>query len=522
MYYARVSFAVGIFPPQLFEYKIPAELAAAVHEGSWVEAVFAHRRLWGVVDNISQTPQFHGKHHELLTAAPSDSELRCWALALSRRLAACYAASLAQAYKTAVAFPFSLERKHSGPHAPDMNEAAAVKNNIALSAQQQEALQTLTENSVGSSKPVYLWGPAGSGKTYVLLRLIQELLRQGRSAIYLVPEISLTPQFIELLQRELSGGHVIAAWHSGVARSRKKTVWEDILAGKTRLVLGTRSAVFLPLKNLGAVILDEEQDGSYKQEMPAPCYHAGEVALWRAKNEKAMAVFASATPSIECYRAIKNGEMICAGLDERYCARPMPIVKILPFEKQDDGLDEAIVTEVKKTIAAGRHVLIYHNRRGFSRILRCEKCKTPVVCSQCRLPLTLHKLQTSDFRLQTSDIKIEGQTKEATHEPANSQTRKLANILRCHHCGIRKNVPQQCAVCGAPAELLKAAGFGTQKIASEIEKLSGCPVSRLDRDTAKHSEPIYADFKSGQSKILVGTKLVAKGWHFQIGRACEK
>ncbi|MBI2071228.1 MAG: primosomal protein N' [Elusimicrobia bacterium] len=478
--YAAVSFPIGLFPPKLFEYKIPEALRGQVQSGSWVLAPFRRRGLWGAVAEIYAEARFGGPHGEIIESVTWPDAIRLRTLALAKKMARHYAAGLAHAFKTALPFPRLLPQ--------ETRPSAAIQSTGAdpeLNDEQRQAFEALLHHAGEGRRQIYLWGPTGSGKTYVLLAFIKKLLAQNRSVIYMVPEIALTPQFLELFESELTLGPAFACWNSRVSGAQKKTLWNRMLSGEIRFVLGTRSAVFLPLTGLGAVIIDEEQDSSFKQETPPPAYHARDVALWRAEEEEALAVFASATPSLECYHAIEAGLLPAVRLEHRFGGSTLPAVRLESLSGPVDGLDAGLIQTIRATIETNRHVLVYHNRRGFNRVLTCEHCKTSVLCNQCQLPLTLHR-------------------------------EEAAVTLRCHHCGIRKKPPESCPRCRAPKEHLKPKGVGTQRIAQDIEEALGLKILRLDRDTAKTSAPIYAEFKAGQSKILVGTKMVTKGWNFPL------
>ncbi|MEK7287190.1 MAG: primosomal protein N', partial [Elusimicrobiota bacterium] len=419
-------------------------------------------------------------------------------LGMAQFLASQYGTSLAQAAKNILSASQVLALSAEGSPTQSIWRTGQSQKPPELTDEQAQALRGLRE-AAQTGRPSYLWGPTGSGKTFVLLGWIQGLLSQGRSAIYLVPEISLTPQFLEFFEKHLPEGTPFALWSSSVNPAKKKALIGAIARGEIRLILGTRSAVFLPLKNLGAIILDEEQDASFKQESPPPCYHAREAALERMRREGIALALASATPSLECYHAIKEGTIAAVRLGARYGASRPAGVRILALDHRPHSQEEELLRKVRETAESGHHCIIYLNRRGFSRTLVCQVCRKSILCGQCDLPLTLHK----ETGLSSSTI------------PALAPTGSRALLsLRCHHCGTRRKIPPSCPGCQAPSAKLTATGIGTQQIAETFQKALGLPVLRLDRDTSKNSQSIYSDFKSGQAKVLVGTKLVAKGWHF--------
>ncbi len=476
--FASVSLNIGIFPPRNFEYAVPEELKEKIQRGSLVWVPFRNRKRWGIVEDISPNPTFHGHHAPIGQIIELPQSMLADQLPVISWLSEYYLCSLALAAQTAIPLKFFMGRDFPSQAALITAEGGA---SPALNATQQEAFLKMVQNWQQERKPTYLLGPTGSGKTYVLLAFILELLKENRSAMYLVPEITLTPQFIETFTKELPRGTPIAIWTSKTSLPLKKKIYEEILSGKLRFVIGTRSAVFLPLPNLGTIILDEEQDGSFKQETPAPCYHAREVALWRAKTQNAMAIFASATPSLECYREIQENRILKIELSERYLSKSLPKITIT---EQGSRKKETIplLEIIREKVTQGEQVLVFHNRRGYVRSLKCESCKLPLLCQYCELPLTLHKNGTDQ--------------------------------LRCHHCGVHKKVPTACPACNQNTLTFYGLGLGTQKIEQEIRNALNVKVLRLDKETSKDAHQILSEFKKGDTPVLVGTKLITKGLHY--------
>ncbi|MEK6544383.1 MAG: primosomal protein N', partial [Elusimicrobiota bacterium] len=397
-----------------------------------------------------------------------------------------YIATWAQSVQTALPVRLFLGNRRPGfpGRANPWIHTAQGRNKIDLSIAQQGAWQSIRDSYGTTKKPVYLWGPTGSGKSFVLLKFMSELIAQGKGSIYLVPEIALTPQFARMFAEQLPDGARIAIWSSKTPEAAKRGIYEALLAGTIDAVLGTRSAIFLPMKDLGAIIIDEEQDSSFKQETPSPAYHARDVALWRVGHQSAIAIFASATPSLECYSMMQENIMLKAKIAGRYGNAGMPTIRVTKLYRPQHPVNRDVIDAIKETVEAGGQALVFHNRRGFVRTLCCQACGKYVDCTRCDLPLTLHNTDDGSKR------------------------------LKCHHCGLRKNVPTACPDCGSAKSPLAERGMGTQKIAREIEAFLNIKTLRLDKDTTGDAQAIYRDFESGAYKVLIGTKIITKGWHF--------
>ncbi|MBO5953138.1 MAG: primosomal protein N' [Oscillospiraceae bacterium] len=326
-----------------------------------------------------------------------------------------------------------------------------------------------------------LYGVTGSGKTSVYLKLIRSCLDTGRSAIFLVPEIALTPLLLGLLAAHF--GETVAVLHSSLPAGERYDQWKRIRAGDARVVVGTRSAVFAPCVDLGLIILDEEQEHSYKSEN-TPRYAAREVALWRGLKEKALVLLGSATPSVETMHHAKTGTYGLYTLTERYNGRPLPQVEIVDMRQQlQEGnelsfsgyLQEAILDTAK----AGKQTILFLNRRGNSRALVCVDCREAPECPRCSARLTYHS--------------------------ANER-------LMCHYCGHSQRTPEGCPKCGGG---LKRLGTGTQRVQQELQSLfPDIPALRMDTDTVNAvntHEAILAQFEEQKIPVLIGTQMVAKG-----------
>jgi primosomal protein N' (replication factor Y) len=326
-----------------------------------------------------------------------------------------------------------------------------------------------------------LYGITGSGKTSVYIKLIQSCLDQGKAAMLLVPEIALTPQLLGLLAAYF--GESVAVLHSSLAPGERYDQWKRVRSGEAKVVVGTRSAVFAPCECPGLIILDEEQEHSYKSEN-SPRYDAREVAIFRGMKERALVLLGSATPSIESMYRAKSGLYRLYRLQNRYNGRPLPEVSIVDMRDElkmgnDLSLSYPLREAIHDTAHAGKQSILLLNRRGASRALVCVDCRETPSCPRCDLRLTYHS--------------------------ANGR-------LMCHYCGHSQPMPERCPQCGGP---LKTIGTGTQKVQQELEFLFPEMVSdRMDADTVNAvntHEKILEHFQSENVPVLIGTQMVAKG-----------
>ena len=353
---------------------------------------------------------------------------------------------------------------------------------LALNNEQQSAFEGLHQQMREDPPGVaLLYGVTGSGKTSVYLKLIRQCLDDGKAAMLLVPEIALTPQLLSLLVAHF--GQTVAVLHSSLSVGERYDQWKRVRSGEARVIVGTRSAVFAPSSQLGLIILDEEQEHSYKSEN-SPRYSAKEVAIWRGFKENALILFGSATPSVESMYHAKQGQYRLYRLKERFGSRPLPRVQMVDMREEikmgnDLAFSGALLEAIRDTRNAGKQTILFLNRRGASRALQCVECGEAPECPRCSARLTYHS--------------------------ANGR-------LMCHYCGFSRPTPKRCPVCDGP---LKAVGTGTQKVQQELLEL--CPdmeVDRMDSDTvsaANTHEKILDHFKNDHVPVLIGTQMVAKG-----------
>ena len=360
-------------------------------------------------------------------------------------------------------------------------QPAKLDGPLVLSDVQQAAFAGLCQQ-MDAEKPgtALLYGVTGSGKTAVYIKLIQRALEEGKQAMLLVPEIALTPQLLGLMAAYF--GDTVAVLHSSLPAAERYDQWKRVKAGEANVVVGTRSAVFAPCPNLGLVILDEEQEHSYKSES-SPRYSAREIALWRGIKENALVLLGSATPSVESMFYAKSGIYSLYTLKERFGGRKLPKVQIVDMKEElrggnDSSLSYQLQDAIGQTTESGKQSILFLNRRGNSRALVCVDCRSIPECPRCNVRLTFHS--------------------------ANSR-------LMCHYCGHSEPAPTRCQ-CGGP---MKQMGTGTQKVQEELERLfPGISVDRMDTDTVSAvntHEKILDHFKNENIPVLIGTQMVAKG-----------
>ncbi len=359
----------------------------------------------------------------------------------------------------------------------EMGGELAVSKQVELSSHQEAAIGRI--NAAGRGI-FYLHGVTGSGKTEVFLQVAREMLRTGRGLIYLVPEISLTHQVVDVFQAVLD--EKVAVLHSGLTPSQRLKAWKQLLDGEIRSVIGARSAVFAPVQNLGLIVIDEEHEGSYKSGT-TPRYHARQVAMHRCHTEEAALVMGSATPSLEAFHYMKSGKLESLNLPERLSGGSMPAVEIQDLRGESVPLSRPLITEIRRTHAAGRQTILFLNRRGFSYFFHCRSCGFEMKCKNCSVSLTFHKQK---------------------------------NSMVCHYCGYRTRPPQVCPECGSVE--VGYSGFGTERIEEEIERIfPELTMRRVDTDSVRNKrrlKEILDDFHSGRIDILLGTQMVAKGLNF--------
>lgn len=351
---------------------------------------------------------------------------------------------------------------------------------------QKLAVEAIVESiQAREHRPFLLFGVTGSGKTEVYLRAAAAALSHGRQVLYLVPEIALATQVIGKLRERFGAG--VAVMHSELTARERLQTFARIREGESPVVLGARSAVFAPFESLGLIVVDEEHDGGYKQDT-APRYHAKRLALFLGRHHQCPVVLGSATPSIESFFDAEEERLTLLTLPERAASATLPHVDVVDLKEgyrygNPSILSEQLLSEMTTTIEAGNQIILFLNRRSFAPFVICRDCGHRMMCPRCAVSLSFHR-------------------KEA--------------ILKCHHCGFRLRPPERCPDC--QGSRLTPMGIGTEKVEEAIrEAFPGAVVDRLDRDVARHKgalEETLALFRSGQTQVLVGTQMVAKGLDF--------
>ena len=369
----------------------------------------------------------------------------------------------------------------------DLYSSIPLKNEpITLTQEQQAAYDALLPKLEDDAPhSALLYGVTGSGKTLVFLKLIARCLEQGRRALVLVPEISLTPQMILRLKSQF--GRRVAVQHSALNHTERLLQWQMIQDGGADIVVGTRSAIFSPLENIGLIIIDEEQEHTYRSES-TPRYSAHEVARQRAAENGALLLLASATPSTESFYAAQHGRTQLVRLTQRYGGNPLPTVQIVDMRAElaagnPREISLSLEDAIRRNLDAGKQTILLLNRRGYQTMAQCEDCREVLKCTKCSVPMVYHK---------------------------------AAHKVLCHYCGSQMEPPTVCPACGGK---LQYRGFGTQKAEEELAKLfPDARVLRMDQDStaAKDAhEKLLARFSNHEYDIMVGTQMVAKGLDFE-------
>ena len=362
------------------------------------------------------------------------------------------------------------------------------ENQLKLSIAQQSAFEAIQENLI-EKEVCLLHGVTSSGKTEIYTKLIEEYIAKGKQVLYLLPEIALTTQLVGRLRAHF--GNKVAVFHSKYSNNERVEVWNQVLENseKAQIVIGARSALFLPFQDLGFIIVDEEHEQTYKQVDPAPRYHARDAAIVLANLQKAKVLLGSATPSMETYYNAKSGKYGFVEIFERYGNVLMPEIELVDlkdkyFRKKMVGhFSDVLIEEITNALALGEQVILFQNRRGYSPLLECMTCGHVPQCQQCDVSLTYHK-----------------------HK----------NQLRCHYCGYSIAKPTNCRACSSVD--LTTKGFGTEQIQQELSELfPSHKIGRMDQDTTRGKfgfEKIIDSFKNREIDILVGTQMLGKGLDF--------
>jgi primosomal protein N' (replication factor Y) (superfamily II helicase) len=474
-----------------FTYSVPDNLKESLKIGSCVEVSFGNKNVTGYVVGFSSECDFKNIKPVscILDRYPAvDEEI----LKLTKWISGYYYSSWGEAISAAVpgVLKKNLKRKPRKVKDAEDEETEYIdgsENHLSPTPEQSKALSMIKESLDDKTHRVFLLhGVTGSGKTEVYLQSISRALDMGLSSIVLVPEISLTPQTVARFKARF--GDKIAVIHSRLLGSKRLSEWERIASGEARIVVGPRSAIFAPVKNLGLIVVDEEHETSYKQD-DVPRYNARDAAVKRAEFANAAVILGSATPSLESFYAAKKGHYTLIELPERIASKLLPEVQIVDMREELSRIkripifSETLKTWISKDISEHKQVILFLNRRGFSTFVSCRKCGYVLTCKRCSVSLTYH------FD---------------------------AGKLTCHHCNYKIDPPNVCPQCNS--SYVKYWGMGTEKVESEANRFfPNARISRMDTD-ALHKrgshEKVLSKFKDGKIDILIGTQMIAKGLDF--------
>ena len=479
---AEVVFNIPL--ERAFHYLVPEAAQEALRPGMRVAAPFGPRERVGLVVTLLERSPIPLRRlkpvRRVLDPVPVIDGER-WALA--EWMAAYYFCSFGEALAAMVPAQVRLPAAAPAPSLP----VAGGGNGITLTADQQQALGVIERAlRAGRYRTILLNGVTGSGKTELYLRAIDEVLARGRSAICLIPEIALTPQTIDRFAQRFPGA--VAVWHSRLRASERAAAWSRMLSGACRIVVGARSAVFAPLRDLGLLIVDEEHEPTYKQE-GVPRYHAREVAKARGRLANALVILGTATPSVESYHAARHGGDRLVTLPERVAGRALPAVEIVDMRAElarrhrSGPLSGRLERALEQAVERGEQALLLLNRRGFARVAQCKTCGHVTRCARCSVPLIYHAGRRA---------------------------------LLCHYCGYERPPEELCAQCRKG--YIRFRGAGTERVESELHRLfPDAAIGRMDWDTTRRPESHRAFYEAMRDRrlgILVGTQMIAKGHDF--------
>lgn len=483
---AEVAFPIPL--RRVFDYRIPAELDGTVRPGHRVWAPFGKRaKQMGIVlrlhdpESGGRSPASLKQLDGLVETVPVLSERD---LALAHWMSQRYSCALGEALFTV----FSLGRRRP-PKRPSRDTLRVSESPTPFepTGEQANALaQILPAIHSGEHHRFLLQGVAASGKTEIYRRAISASLNLGRGALLLVPEIGLTPQMEDRLRGWF--GDALEIWHSEMTDGERWRVWRRVREGIARVIVGPRSALFLPMNPLGVVVIDEEHDASYKQDN-TPHYHARDTAEEKARLNGAVLILGSATPSLETHRRAEGGEIKPIVLSRRVENRPFPTVRLVDMRKEGWYFSDALVAAIRERLAKGEQSMVFLNRRGYSTHVECKECGWVAHCPLCQVSLVVHR------------------------------TNHGGPTLRCHSCEHKQPLTDKCPNCdGGRGEVLKISGRGTQRVVADIATLfPSARCLRWDRDAVagrKGHEKMYQDVMEGRADIVVGTQMIAQGHDF--------
>ena len=486
--YADIVIPVAV--PGTYTYAVPAGLAGAIRRGSLVTVPFRQSRdVMGLVIRIHDTPPRGFDLREVAGTLPAEAcvndHLTDFILWISEYYMSWPGEALKAAIPSAGVLPGSVIRKRKTGSAA--GESTEVIEPAILNEVQGKVFSSIKE-LFSQREAVLLHGVTSSGKTEIYIHLIREQIDLGKQVLYMLPEIALTAQIIERLKRHF--GDAIGVFHSRLTPAARRNVWKRVSDGTLKAVLGVRSSLFLPFKELGLIIVDEEHDSSYKQYDPAPRYHARDAALILSRIHGGRTLLGSATPSLESYHNAREGRYGFVELKSRYGEVMMPEMIIADTrsfgrrEKMISHFSPKLIDAIGEALGRNEQVILFQNRRGFSPYLMCSDCGWVPQCTNCSVSYTYHK---------------------------------GIGKLVCHYCGKSTKIPPECPECGSAS--LSTKGFGTEKIEEEIRLLfPSATVARMDQDTTRRrsaASSMLSEFASGKTDILIGTQMISKGLDFE-------
>ncbi|MDD7268236.1 MAG: primosomal protein N' [Treponema sp.] len=475
------GFTYSYIPPEKEKDELKPEV------GKRAEIMFGNRKTTGFIINISDSipescPVDESKIKPVKRIIDKEPLFGKELIEMASWISRYYLCTLGEAIFSMI--PSGRRDSSAGGFSFEEDRVSKTKNQ--LSPEQEKAVNDILEISKNPVKPAsqfhYVYGPTGTGKTEVFLQLAEKILEQGKGVIYLVPEISLTGQVAQSIFDRF--GNTAAILHSGLTASQRLTQWHRIMHKEARVVVGARSAIFAPMPDLGLVIIDEEHDGSYKSGNN-PRYHARQVSMHRCARLGIPLVMGSATPSVEAWSGMENGIIYRHTLTKRLAGGTMPHINCINLNNfNNDGcISKPLEDEINNTLKQKKQTILFLNRRGFTHFFRCNSCGYELICKNCSIPLTYHKVE---------------------------------NRLRCHYCGWSINPPQSCPECGSLD--IGSSGFGTEFIESETKaKFPNARIIRIDTDAITKKEELLEkldEFRKGNYDIMLGTQMVAKGLNF--------
>jgi len=484
-----VDIAVPRPVPGLFSYLLDEDQLEFAKKGNWARVPFGrsttHAYIAGspkIFDPLASKDKYQLK--SVIELGPGSSVIPEDVFRLCEWIADYYQSSLGEVLNCAApAAALGLRNKKRDARAVDFSVSAGTLK--SLTDEQEKCLASVF-NGLESKRVVCLEGVTGSGKTELYIEAAKRELSFGKSVLYLVPEISLTPHTLERVRAGL--GVPVLGWHSAMPSGERRDAWAAVQSGDVKVVLGARSAVFAPLVNLGLIIVDEEHDSSFKQDERVR-YHARDVALVRASQSKAKVILGSATPSLETLENVKKQRFAYSKISKKFGKHSKNKIEIIDLNEAEQfpGIRSTLARETVKKIQnevdLGNQVLVYLNRRGFASFALCQDCKTAVDCPNCSISLTYYKRK---------------------------------NALQCHVCGHQQEYIERCQKCSGSK--IKLIGAGTESLESELKRIvSGAQVLRLDRDkitSVGRLEATLDGFRRKESNILVGTQMLVKGHDF--------